>query len=112
MTVSEEIQTPGGTMHYTFGMQAFALVAWNPEPVQLYRDTNYLSQRVHDSIEGWRFDHPSAYDNSNATRAKVTTTERARRLQSRVRQVRKVMRELSTRDSKLFSDDRPDRQGL
>eukprot|EP00965_Chrysotila_dentata_P197295 6178109-Pleurochrysis_carterae.AAC.1 len=48
---SEEIQIPGGTMHYTFGMQALALIAWNPEPIRLYRDTNDFSQRIHDSLD-------------------------------------------------------------
>eukprot|EP00965_Chrysotila_dentata_P258171 6213128-Pleurochrysis_carterae.AAC.1 len=32
--ISEEIQIPGGTMHYTFDIHALALIAWNPEPLE------------------------------------------------------------------------------
>eukprot|EP00965_Chrysotila_dentata_P251848 6210312-Pleurochrysis_carterae.AAC.3 len=56
-------------------MQAQALIAWNPEPARLYCDTNYLSQTIHDSLDSWRFEQASAYDNFNATRAKVTTMD-------------------------------------
>eukprot|EP00965_Chrysotila_dentata_P206663 6183665-Pleurochrysis_carterae.AAC.2 len=65
--ISEEIQIPEGTMHYAFGMQALVLIAWNPEPIRLYRDTNYTSQRLHNSLGSWRFEHASANDNFNAT---------------------------------------------
>eukprot|EP00965_Chrysotila_dentata_P145354 4800257-Pleurochrysis_carterae.AAC.1 len=48
--ISEEIQISGGTMHYTFDIQALALIAWNSEPMRLYRDTNYLGHRINDSL--------------------------------------------------------------
>eukprot|EP00965_Chrysotila_dentata_P146423 4834692-Pleurochrysis_carterae.AAC.1 len=73
--ISEEIQIPGGTMHYAFGMQALSLIAWNPEPIRLSRDINYLNQRIHDSLDSWSFEHASAYDNFNATRVKVTAMD-------------------------------------
>eukprot|EP00965_Chrysotila_dentata_P102472 3382583-Pleurochrysis_carterae.AAC.1 len=53
---SEEIQIPGGTMHYTFDIHALALIAWNPEPVHHYRDTNYLSHRIDDGLGSWRME--------------------------------------------------------
>eukprot|EP00965_Chrysotila_dentata_P090419 2983231-Pleurochrysis_carterae.AAC.1 len=62
-------------MHYTFDIQALALIAWNPEPVHLYRDTNYLSHRINDSFGSWRMEHASAYAHFNATQAKVTTMD-------------------------------------
>eukprot|EP00965_Chrysotila_dentata_P017267 573033-Pleurochrysis_carterae.AAC.1 len=62
-------------MHYTFGIQALALIAWNPKPVHHYRDTNYLSHRVEDGLGSWRVEHISAYANFNATQAKVTTMD-------------------------------------
>eukprot|EP00965_Chrysotila_dentata_P056028 1857323-Pleurochrysis_carterae.AAC.1 len=31
--ICEEIQIPGGTVRYTFDIQALALIAWNPEPM-------------------------------------------------------------------------------
>eukprot|EP00965_Chrysotila_dentata_P121422 4014060-Pleurochrysis_carterae.AAC.1 len=52
--ISEEIQIPGGAMHYTFGIQALALIAWNPEPVYHYCDTNYLSHRIDNGLGSWR----------------------------------------------------------
>eukprot|EP00959_Pyramimonas_sp_CCMP1952_P368552 7720005-Pyramimonas_sp.AAC.1 len=72
---SEEIQIPGGTMHYAFGIQALALIAWNPEPVPHYRDTNHLSHRIEDGLGSWRMEHASAYAHFNATHAKVTTMD-------------------------------------
>eukprot|EP00965_Chrysotila_dentata_P078036 2573301-Pleurochrysis_carterae.AAC.1 len=62
-------------MHYTFDIQALALIAWNPEPMRLYRDTNYLGHRIHDSLGSWRMEHAVAYANFNATQAKVTTMD-------------------------------------
>eukprot|EP00965_Chrysotila_dentata_P166712 5505068-Pleurochrysis_carterae.AAC.1 len=72
---SEEIQIPGETMHYTFDIQALALIAWNPEPVHHYRDTNYLSHRLDDGLGNWRMEHASAYAHFKATHAKVTTMD-------------------------------------
>eukprot|EP00965_Chrysotila_dentata_P146536 4838569-Pleurochrysis_carterae.AAC.1 len=73
--ISEVIQIPGGTMHYAFGMQALSLIAWNPEPMRLYRDTNYLGHRINESLGSWRVEHATAYANFNATQVKVTTMD-------------------------------------
>eukprot|EP00965_Chrysotila_dentata_P129537 4282606-Pleurochrysis_carterae.AAC.1 len=72
---ADVFQIPGGTMHYAFGMQPLALIALNPEPMRLYRDTNYLGHRIHDSLGSWRLEHAAAYTNFNATQAKVTTMD-------------------------------------
>eukprot|EP00965_Chrysotila_dentata_P022155 733608-Pleurochrysis_carterae.AAC.1 len=72
---SEEIQIPGGTMHYTFDLQALALIAWNPEPVHHYRDINYLSHPIEYGLGSWRLEHTSAYAHFNVTQAKVTTMD-------------------------------------
>eukprot|EP00965_Chrysotila_dentata_P048826 1620069-Pleurochrysis_carterae.AAC.1 len=62
-------------MHYTFDIQALALIAWNPESMRLYRDTKYLGHRINDSLGSWRREHASAYAHFNATQAKVTTMD-------------------------------------
>eukprot|EP00965_Chrysotila_dentata_P109042 3602429-Pleurochrysis_carterae.AAC.2 len=51
------------------------LIAWNPEPMRLYRDTNYLGHRIHDRLGSWRLEHAIAYANFNVTQAKVTTMD-------------------------------------
>eukprot|EP00965_Chrysotila_dentata_P218286 6190501-Pleurochrysis_carterae.AAC.1 len=58
-------------MHYTFDTQALTLIAWNPEPMQLYRDTNYLGHRINDGLGSWS----SAYAQFYATQAKITTMD-------------------------------------
>eukprot|EP00965_Chrysotila_dentata_P052575 1744674-Pleurochrysis_carterae.AAC.1 len=74
--ISEEIQIPGGTIHHTFDIQALALIAWNPKPImRLYRDSNYLGHRIHDSLGSWKMEHAAAYANFNAAQAKVTTMD-------------------------------------
>eukprot|EP00965_Chrysotila_dentata_P116333 3845591-Pleurochrysis_carterae.AAC.1 len=62
-------------MHYTFDIQALALIAWNPEHMPYYRDTNYLSHRIEDGLVSWRMEHASAYAHFNATQAKFTTMD-------------------------------------